>query len=226
MKRGIFIVIDGTDGVGKQTQTKMLVERLRQAGQRVETVSFPQYDRPACGAVKTYLSGEYGTAEEVSPYAASVLFAVDRFDAKRRITNWLDSGAIVIADRYVSSNMGHQGGKISDRDERLKFYRWEDEFEYGLLKLPRPDLSIILHAPAQTGMKQAADRDGSTTVDIHQGNLGHLQAAELAYLDLAATFPERFHLIECMPYGKMLPRDMIHELIWDETSKRLAQAGE
>lgn len=220
-KRGLLIVIDGTDGSGKTTQTELLVERLRAAGQAVETISFPRYDCSACGAIKAYLAGEYGTASEVGPYAASVLYAVDRFDARRQIKAWLDAGKIVVANRYVSSNMGHQGGKIADREQRAAFYRWEDEFEFELMGLPRPDLSIILHAPAEIGMALAAKRDGSAGSDIHQADLGHLKAAEQAYLDLATAFPGHFWLVECAPDGKLLPSAEIAKMVWELVTPQL-----
>ncbi len=212
MLSGRFIVIDGTDGSGKETQTRLLIERLRKEGYPVETVSFPQYGRKSAGPTEEYLEGLYGTAKEVGPRIASHFYAVDRYAASFGIRRWLDAGVNVVADRWTSSNMGHQGGKLADAEERHAFYRWNDDLEYGTFKLPRPDASIVLHVPAEIGQQLAQKRDA--VQDIHQSDLSHLKAAETAYLDMVKTFPERFKLIECTRDGKLMSREEIHELVW------------
>src|SRR3989338_3647825 len=144
MPKGKLIVIDGTDGSGKATQTKLLVDRLNRENHPTVTISFPQYGAKSAGPLEAYLAGKYGSANEVGPYRASILYAVDRYDASARISEDLGNGKIVVADRYVLSNMGHQGGKIAGEQERRKFYAWEDELEHELFHIPRPDLNIIL----------------------------------------------------------------------------------
>ena len=122
MKKGFFIVIDGTDGSGKATQTKLLAEKLKKSGRKVKTIDFPQYENNFFGKmVGRYLSGEFGKSSEVSPYLASILYAGDRFEEKETIEKWLNEGFVVIADRYASSNQIHQGGKISNSAKRKEF---------------------------------------------------------------------------------------------------------
>ena len=110
---GILIAIDGVDASGKQTQTEKLFERLKDAGVKVRMISFPAYDKPSSVLVKEYLNGDYGKkAEDVNAYAASVLFAADRFSTFKK--DWIEdynNGVVIIADRYVSSNMIHQAGQ-------------------------------------------------------------------------------------------------------------------
>lgn len=215
---GRFFVIDGTDGSGKATQTKLLVERLRKEGHDIETIAFPQYGTPSAGPLEKYLrEGAYGTPEEVGPKRASILYAVDRYDASFRIRKWLDAGKIVIADRYVASNMGHQGSKIADKNERMAFYEWNDELEYGTFRIPRPDLNVILHVDAATSVRLIEERGEAT--DTHE-NLAHLTAAERTYQEIAETFPG-FTLIECVENGGILPRETIHDLVWQAVASHL-----
>src|SRR3989338_1934904 len=214
---GTFFVIDGTDGSGKATQTRLLVERMQQENFEVETIAFPQYGQPSAGPVQEYLSGKYGGVKEIDPYRGSILYAVDRFDASGRIRSWLSLGKKVVADRYVASNMGHQGSKLSDPKERLKFLQWNDELEFGIFGIPKPDINIILHVPVEISMRLAQDqtgKKGDIQKDIHVTNEEHLRAAEITYLEIASQFPG-FHLIECVEDGVILSREIIHERIWN-----------
>ena len=210
--KGMFFVIDGTDGSGKATQTKTLVSRLIESGQLVDTIAFPQYGKKSAGPTEDYLAGTYGDSTKIDPRVASMFYAIDRFAASLDIRHWLEAGHVVVADRWVSSNMGHQGGKIADPMERRAFLRWNDEIEYGLFKIPKPDLTIILHVPAEIGQQLANQRDGKA--DGHQKSLQHLKDAEATYLEIAALDPQRFKLIECVKDGQLLSREDIHRLVW------------
>ncbi|MFA6604257.1 MAG: thymidylate kinase [Patescibacteria group bacterium] len=210
-KQGKFFVIDGTDGSGKATQTKLLVERLRASGRSVRTISFPRYDTPTGKVVKAYLMNEFGPADKVDARQASKYYADDRKAAAPEIAAWLAAGDIVVADRYVTANMGHQGGKIADPAERMEYLRWNDELEYGQNQLPRPDLNVILHVPAK--ISQALVEKRGNVKDGHEADLGHLQRAEQTYLEIARTFPG-FRLIECVRDGHIMRREDISELVW------------
>lgn len=215
---GKFIVIDGTDGSGKGTQTELLIKKLESARFNVAKADFPQYGKKSAGAVEEYLNGKYGGAHEVGPYASSILFAVDRYDASFQIRQWLKEGKVVISNRYVTANMGHQGGKIDNDEERQKYFKWLDDLEFGIFGIPRPHLNIILHVDAAVAQKlvdQKAPRDyvGGKKRDIHEADLDHLKKAEKTYLEIAQQFPH-CSLIECSPTGEILPIETIHGLIW------------
>ncbi len=214
-KRGAFIVIDGTDGSGKATQTDLLVKRFKQENVPVETVSFPQYGTKSAGPTEEYLSGKYGSALEVGPYRGSIFFAVDRYDASQRIRCWLENGMAVVADRYVGSNMGHQGSKIQDLQERKKFFNWNMQLEFEIFDIPKPDVNVVLHVPAAVAQKLAQENTSKhcLTRDIHEEDLRHLEAAEHAYLDMTNQF-ETFQLIECVEGGTLLSPADIHERVW------------
>ena len=222
IRQGKFIVIDGTDGSGKATQTELLAQRMRRAGFEVEIADFPQYNTKSAGLVEEYLSGKYGSPEEVGPYRASIFYAADRYDASFKIKRWLNQGKIVISNRYVTANMGHQGGKIDNPLARKHFFDWLYQLEYEIFNIPKPDLNIILYVPAEISQKLANERKkqdwAGKTKDIHEESLDHLKKAEQTYLEIARSFPD-FSLIECTKNDYIKSREQISYLIWDELAK-------
>lgn len=221
---GKLIVIDGVDGSGKATQTEILAQKLKQAGLAVEIADFPQYNTKSAGLVENYLEGKYGSPEQVGPYRASIFYACDRYDGSFKIKKWLADGKIVISNRYVTANMGHQGGKITDQSERKSFFDWLYRLEYEIFNIPRPDLNIILHLPAEISQNLAKQRQkidwNGKTDDIHQNDLNHLKKAEQTYLEIAKTFPD-IVLIESVRDSQILSREKINNLIWQEVIKIL-----
>jgi len=218
--KGKFIVIDGTDGSGKGTQTDILIQRLADSKYPVFKINFPQYGQPSAGLVENYLNGQYGSAQAVGPYAASIFYACDRYDASFNIRQALLENKIVIADRYVTANMGHQGGKIIDDDDRQEFFAWLEHLEYKIFNIPRPDLNIILHVDAAIAQKLIDQKEPREYAkgqkrDIHEADLEHLRLAEKVYLQLADIMPNT-KLIECVQDGRIMTREIISDLVWQE----------
>src|SRR5437868_8335619 len=141
--KGAFIVIEGSDGSGKSTQFNLLKERLKAIGYDVAVFDFPRYDEQSSYFVRQYLAGAYGPAMAVSAYTASLFYAMDRFAAAKDIRKALRQGKIVLANRYAGSNMAHQGAKFKDPVEQRGFFVWEDNLEFQLLNIPRPDVSFL-----------------------------------------------------------------------------------
>jgi len=218
--KGKFIVIEGTDGSGKATQTKILEERLIQAGYEVRIADFPQYGKKSAGLVEEYLNEKYGTSEDVGPYRASIFYACDRYDASFKIKNWLAKGYIVIANRYVASNMAHQGGKIFGDLEKKAFFDWVNDLEYNLFEIPKPDINIILHVETDIAQKMIEKKEKRNYIengekDMHEKDFGHLREAEKIYLLLATSLPD-FTLIKCTENNKILDKITIHKKIWEK----------
>ena len=219
-----FIVLDGTDGSGKGTQTKLLVERLRNKGKRVEHFSFPRYGNPSAFFVENYLNGAYGTSAEVGAYTSSLFYALDRFDASAEIRKALASEAIVISDRYVSSNKGHQMAKLTDPQERKTFLDWINDVEYQKLNIPKPDLTILLHVPAEIAYGLIAKKDERSYLhgkprDIHEADIEHLKTAEAAYLELPnIDAAENWEVLSCMEDKRLLSIKEVHERLWERVS--------
>ena len=225
--KGKLIVIEGTDGSGKKTQVQLLIDRLQNEGHRVATASFPQYGKKSAGPIEEYLNGNYGKSDEVSPYVASLFYAIDRFDAARDIKKFLSQGTLVVLDRYVDSNAGHQGGKIKNIAERKKFIKWLYDIEFSVFGVPKPDLTIILHVPSAIGYElvykkqQRLYLEEGKTHDAHEADKEHLKNAEASYLWLAKQFPQDHGGIECVKYGKLLSPEEIHALVWKQVLSRL-----
>ena len=225
---GSLIVIDGTDGTGKATQTQLLIETLKQKGFDVEMADFPQYGKKSAGLVEEYLNGKYGSPKEVGPYRASVFYAVDRYDASFQIKKWLEEGKIVVSNRYVSANMGHQTGKIKSEKERKKFLEWLDDFEFNLFGIPRPDINILLFSNPELN-QELVDKKGKRDYvdnqkrDIHEDDIGHLTEAREAFLYVAKKYD--WIIVDCINHEKneMRKKEDIHKEIWREIKNHLKQ---
>ncbi|MDP2598614.1 MAG: thymidylate kinase [Candidatus Liptonbacteria bacterium] len=221
--KGKFIVIEGTDGSGKTEQFNRLILDLPETKQ-IATLDFPRYGEPSSYFVQQYLRGRYGS--DVGPYTASIFFALDRFDTKLQLSKWLEDGRIVVANRYVASSMGHQGAKIDKKSDREKFFKWLYEFEYGQMGIPRPDLNIILHVPAEVSYEliaKKASRDylKGKSRDIHESNFAFQKRSEEIYLEIAGLFPEDFAVVECVEGGKLLSIDEIHRRVLEKVAPLL-----
>lgn len=218
MTKGLFILIEGTDGSGKTLQTKILVKHLKKLGHKVQEISFPRYGNNSAALVEDYLNGKFGNAREVGPYRASVFYAIDRYAASFDIKKWLAQGKIVVCNRYVGSNLAHQGGKIKNKTERKKYIAWNYNLEYNIFGLPKPDINLILHVTPKIS-QELVDKKGKREYlhgkkrDIHEDDLNHLKDAEQAYLQIAKTFKE-YKLVECVVKNEILPPQIIHKKIW------------
>ena len=222
-KRGKIILIEGTDSSGKETQTRMLLERLTLENIPCERMSFPRYDTPTGRIIgQCYLGKEglgegdvawFGEADEVNPLLASLYFAADRFAAAPEIRKIIDSGRHLILDRYTESNMAHQGGKV-DIHNRLRTISFIHNLEYELLKLPKPDKVIFLYMPYQIGIE--LKKRSRIKADGHEANLEHLKKAEETYLQLAKEYWWTWKIISCAPDRTMkslrTPKDIAEEV--------------
>ena len=226
MKKGKFFVFEGIDGCGKSTQTKLLEKYFKQKGYTVEKIDFPQHGEKSSGMVDEYLTGKYGEAKDVGPYIASIFYSCDRYNASFKIRKWLEEGKIVISDRYLVSNIGHQGGKIKDLKNWRKYVKWLYELEYGLFKIPKPDYTFILKTSPEFSLKLANNiTDGqkqarresylgnSKKQDIHEKDKSHLTDALNSYLRMAKEFPKDFKVIECLKNNELLPPEIINQRI-------------
>lgn len=168
---GKLIVIEGTDGSGKQTQTKLLYENLIKSGYKVKKISFPNYESNASFPVKMYLAGEFGKNEDVNVFASSTFFAVDRYASfKKEWEYYYNQGYIIISDRYTISNIIHQGNRILDEKKFLEYKDWLIDLEWNKFNIPTPDIMILLDMPYEYSNKLIKNRPnkitGNMTLDI------------------------------------------------------------
>ena len=181
MSRGRLIVLDGLDGSGKSTQSQLVADVLRQRGERVRLISFPDYSEPSSALVKMYLSGELSRDPEgVNAYAAGSFYAVDRYASYKKFweRDYLDGG-LILATRYTTSNAIHQMGKLP-REQWDDYLCWLEDFEYGKLGLPRPDRVIFLDMDRAVADRLILSRYGGdeSKKDIHEKNRAYLAACQ------------------------------------------------
>ena len=210
---GTLYVIEGVDGSGKATQTELLYQALLAQGKAVRKVSFPDYDSPSSSLIKMYLNGEFGTdPQSVNAFATSVFFAVDRFASFRK--DWqqfYEDGGIIIADRYVTSNLVHQAGKISDDAEKERYIAWLSDLEYNIFGLPKPDCVIFLDMPPAYSLRlrqQRGELKQGLTADIHEADQTYLQNAYNNAVGIAR--PQQWHTISCVADGQIRTIEDIH----------------
>ncbi len=175
---GRLLVIDGLDGSGKGTHSKLVTARLNELGFPAMRISFPDYESPSSALLQMYLHGEFGSrAEDVNAYAASVFFAADRFAGFRtKYQKLYDEGVILVADRYTTSNIVHQTSKLPE-SEWDAFVAWLSDFEYNKLGLPRPDGVIYLDMLPEISQRliERRYRGDLSKKDIHELDVGYLE---------------------------------------------------
>lgn len=183
---GKLIVIEGSDGSGKATQTKKLYERLLDLDVKVMRISFPNYESESSALIRMYLRGDFGgKAEEVNPYAAATFYAVDRFAGFKKWKDFYQRGGLILCDRYVSSNMVYQAAKLTKKVERDRFLKWLDELEYKHFGIPRPDLTLFLDMPPEIS---AVLRKQRGREDIHEDDAAFMQKVYDVYRETARKY--------------------------------------
>ena len=219
---GKLIVFEGTDGSGKATQSRLLFERLQREGTECQKLDFPRYGDPAAAPLEMYLHGAFGThPDDVNAYAASTFFAVDRYASyKQDWGKYYESGGLLIADRYTTSNAVHQASKLPD-GEREKYLDWLFDFEYGLLGLPEPSLVFYLDVPTELTEKMMRERERATNTkaDIHEQDEAYLRTCR----ENARKVAERclWQRIDCSKNGEMRSISDIHEEIYRRVAELL-----
>jgi dTMP kinase len=225
MKRAKIIVIEGTDGSGKETQSKKLFEYLSKNNYKVKRYSFPVYESSTGKIVggpylgKSEIGESYfkETSANVDPLVSSLYYAADRrYNFLNEIENELYNNDVVILDRYVTSNQGHQASKAKTKEERLKILEFIDKLEYDLCELPRPDKVIFLHMPFEAAKELRKDR---ACGDGNENSETHLKNAEKNYVDIAKMYNwDYINCIKTKKYNKLEDIKSIDE-ISDEIKK-------
>lgn len=222
--KGKLIVIDGTDGSGKATQTQLLVERLKKAKVAAIGLDFPQYQTFFGKLVARYLKNEFG---RLDPYLAAVLYADNRLEFKDRIIGWLNEGKTVVLNRYVSSNQIHQAAHIDSRTERRKFVKWISEMEYDIMGLPKPDMVVYLDVPAEIAYQLIEKKDAKARKYI-QGAKRDMLESDLEHQRKAVKQAKELlngHYywtnIECTENGELLTKKAISDKVWQPVAKLL-----
>ncbi len=219
---GILIAIDGVDSSGKGLQSRLLFDALSSRYENTLKVSFPDYESESSALVKMYLSGQFGKAvDSVNAYAASMFFAVDRYASFKK--NWgeqYNNGAIIVCDRYVTSNAIHQSVKLPF-EQRDEFLHWIDDAEYNKLGLPRPDMVFFLDMPVSKAMELMSGRyeGDESKKDIHEADTEYLVTCHKAARYACEKFG--WKRIECVKNGILRTPEDIHSEILEAVERIL-----
>ena len=211
---GKIIVIEGLDGSGKATQTKLLYEQLLAAGKHVRRLEYPDYENQSSSLVKMYLGGDFGNKpEDVNAYAASAFYAVDRVASYLQF--WkrdYPTDTIFLCDRYATSNIIYQMAKVPET-ERDAFIAWQQDFEYDKLGLPRPDAVLYLDVEPEVSQKLMEKRYGgdNSKKDLHESNLKFLLSCRESALYAAEKCG--WKKINCCADGRIKPIEQIEKEI-------------
>lgn len=204
---GVLIIIEGSDGSGKQTQTELLFNSLKNKYENILKIQCPNYDNPGSALVKMYLNGNFGKdPSKINPYATSIFYAADRFSTyiKDGFKEVYENDGIVIADRYTTSNMIHQATKLESKELQDTFITWIKDLEYSKIGLPKPDIVFFLNMPyefSQTLIKNRDNKiDGSKVKDIHESSRKYLENTYIRSLDIAKR--EKWAIINCIDSNK------------------------
>jgi len=227
--KGKLIVIDGTDGSGKATQVDLLTKRLKKEGHIVKVVDFPEYYKNFFGEfIGHCLSEQYYNFLSVHPKIVSVLYAADRWESSHEMREWLEKGYVIIANRYVSANQIHQGGKTKDSKRRNDFLKWLDKMEYEIFKIPKPDLTLYLSLPMNLVLELIEKRNSSkmqraylkNKKDISESDMDYQKNSIKSALKLEKEV-KNFIKIDCSEKGNILSREKIHDMIYDQVKKNI-----
>lgn len=218
---GGLIVIEGVDGAGKSTQFARLCRRLEEEEIPYRKAVFPRYGQPSAALLEMYLQGQFGQKpDDVSPYAASVFFAADRFASYQ--TDWrtyYEQGGLMLCDRYTTSNAVHQAGKLPP-EQAAPFLAWLFDFEYDKLGLPRPSLVFFLDMPEQVSFELLRRRQGEAG-DIHEKDREYLGRCRRRALQICQS--QGWRRIDCAPEGRLASVEQIHEQIWRQVREFLGK---
>lgn len=217
MKRGKFIVIDGNDGSGKATQTRLLSEYLDSQGVGNEKFDFPCYSQNFFGAfIGECLAGQHGDFVHMDPKIASTLYVFDRNESAPKIRKALEEGKVVLADRYTSSNQIHQGGKVEREDERKDFLLWLEKMEYEIVGIPKPDAIIYLDVPVEVSLELLTNKRaqknamlGGLDKDTVEEDRQYLENSHETARWLAER-QQNWHFVKCMGESGLRTREDIH----------------
>ena len=213
------IAIEGSDGSGKATQTEKLVTTISSIGKKVGRVSFPRYQDTVGGNLLYYALGKNKnhmpdfSFANLDPYAASLIYAADRRESLSFLNELIASSDVLVFDRYVESNLLHQGGKFKTSDEREKFGKWLFNLEYGMLDLPSPQFTIYLSLPWEVSEARAKARaeESGLIPDLVEIDKNYIKNSHSAGQFYAKHFG--WTVIDCLDGDTELSPNQVHEKV-------------
>ena len=215
----MFVVIEWIDGSGKGTQVELVSKKLISMWKKVKVLDYPRYGETSAFMVEKYLNGEYW--KDVWAKKASIFYAIDRFDHSVELKKDLEDYDFIISNRYVSANIIHQTGKISDKNERENFLVWLEDLEYNIFGIPKPDKTLFLSVSPEMSQKLVLKKQEREylkwwkKMDLHEEDKDHLINAHAAAIEVVERYPD-WVKIDCEQSWEMKTMKEITDLIMDE----------
>ncbi|MSW73090.1 MAG: dTMP kinase [Actinobacteria bacterium] len=208
--KGIFIVFEGGEGIGKSTQSRLLKQWLEQEGESVVLSREPGGSDLGVEIRKILLSHSTG---EISPRAEALLYAADRaHHVFSVIRPALAAGQVVISDRYFDSSIAYQGaGRILEPGEVARISRWATESLF-------PTLTVIIDLPAEIGLARLKSKDR-----LESQPLAFHERVRQEFLQLALLDPERYFIVDGNQSIEDIHTDVIERVSQIQTLKRNAR---
>lgn len=222
--KGKFLVLEGGDGAGKSSQLALLTDFFKKSCGKVKSLHFPRLTaKPYGEMIADFLRGEFGAVDAVHPRLAALLYALDRQQAAPLLRTFVDSGGVLLADRYLFSNIAYQCAKVADPDERAGLADWIEKLEYGTYGIPRPDLTLYLDVPlsfAMANLRQERGGDDRAYLkggrDIHEDSASLQERVRDEFLRLARERTGELGVVDCRGAdGGMADRQTIHSRVVD-----------
>ena len=209
----LLVAIEGIDGSGKGTQAGLLRDALVHSGRSCGLMAFPRYEATTFGrTIARYLNGEFGDLNAAGPHFAALLYAGDRFESLPLIQSELAARDVVIFDSYVPSNLAHQAAKLPATD-RAAFIAWVESIEYGVYRLPRPDLVLFLDMPVNVAQQLIAQKPArkytSRRADLHEADGDYLAETAQVYRELA-SLERGSRVVQCCEDGRPRTQQSVH----------------
>jgi len=225
MGKGVIVVLAGSDGAGKTTQWKLLKKRASEEGYPTASMSFPVKDGFFGKIIYGYyLSGKLGELESLNPMDVARLYAMDREAVRDSIIKWKDEGMNIFFDRYIESNLAHQGGKGETLEEKMKIIDSILDLEVNRLGIPQADLTLYLDLPYNEKKKSVAERGDA---DIHEKSLKHQENTTQVYEMLLKKYKDnaesQWIRVSCLKGSERYTVEELHEIIWSIVKPRLVR---
>jgi dTMP kinase len=213
---GRFVTFEGGEGAGKSTQIARLKNRLEQLGHPTLVTREPG-GSPLAEEIRAFILA--GHAKPLGPFAEALMFAAARIDhLDKTIVPALKNGTTVLCDRFADSTRAYQGSSGTIDSSLI------DDLERVTLAGTRPDLTLILDLPAETGLARAGERraqKGEGVDRFEDEDLSFHQALRQAFLAIAKSAPQR-----CVVINADQSADEVEAAIWATLHERIPELTE
>lgn len=200
MKSGLFITFEGIDGSGKSTVSSMAASELEKRGIKIRKTAEPTEEWTGKAVRQSIRDG--------NPVTTALLFVADRAHHAEEIRQWLESGSVVICDRYFDSTFAYQTaaleGKMKNPEKWLKALH---NFDF-----PKPDLTFLFDIDPKMGLERISGREVKEKFE----KLEFLEKVRSNYLALARKNKRRIIVIDASQ-----PKENVASQVLGEIFKKL-----